>query len=110
EAVRQPGSAWKVFVYLAALEAGYRPNDRVVDEPTTIDGWTPRNSSRSHAGAIDVRTAFAYSINTVAAQLGNEVGFGSVASMARRFGISTPISTYPSMVLGSSETRVIDMT
>jgi penicillin-binding protein 1A len=110
EAVRQPGSAWKVFVYLAALEAGYRPGDRVVDEPTTIDGWTPRNSSRSHAGEIDVRTAFAYSINTVAAQLGNEVGFGSVASMARRFGITTPISTYPSMVLGSSEARVIDMT
>ncbi|MGV3554209.1 MAG: transglycosylase domain-containing protein [Croceibacterium sp.] len=110
EAVRQPGSAWKVFVYLTALEAGYRPEDRVVDEPTTIDGWTPRNSSRSYAGEIDVRTAFAYSINTVAAQLGNEVGFGSVASMARRFGITTQISTYPSMVLGSSEVRVIDMT
>ena len=110
EAVRQPGSAWKVFVYLTALEAGYRPDDRVVDEPTTIDGWTPRNSSRSHAGEIDVRTAFAYSINTVAAQLGNEVGFGSVASMARRFGITTQISTFPSMVLGSSEVRVIDMT
>ena len=110
DAVRQPGSAWKVFVYLTALEAGYRPGDRVVDEPTTIDGWTPRNSSRSYAGEIDVRTAFAYSINTVAAQLGNEVGFGSVASMARRFGITTQISSYPSMVLGSSEVRVLDMT
>lgn len=108
EAIRQPGSAWKLFVYLAALEVGYRPDDRVVDEPTTIDGWTPRSSA--YAGEIDVRTAFAYSKNTVAAQLGNEVGFGSVASMARRFGITTPISTYPAMVLGSSETRVIDMT
>ncbi|GGZ03128.1 transglycosylase domain-containing protein [Novosphingobium colocasiae] len=109
-AVRQPGSAWKLFVYLAALEAGYTPDDRVVDEPVTIDGWSPQNSGRSYAGEIDVRTAFAYSKNTVAAQLGNEVGFGTVASMARRFGITTPINTKPAMVLGTSEVRVIDMT
>lgn len=110
QAVRQPGSAWKLFVYLAALEAGYTPGDRVVDEKVTIDGWTPRNSSGRYSGEIDVRTAFAYSINTVAAQLGNEVGFASVAAMARRFGITTPINTLPSMVLGSSDVRVIDMT
>ena len=108
--VRQPGSAWKLFVYLSALEAGYTPNDRVVDEPVTIDGWSPRNSGGSYAGEIDVRTAFAYSKNTVAAQLGNEVGFGTVASMARRFGITTPINTLPSMVLGTSDVRLIDMT
>ena len=109
-AVRQPGSAWKIFVYLAALEAGYTPEDRVVDEPVTIGDWSPRNSGGNFAGEIDVRTAFAYSKNTVAAQLGNEVGFGTVASMARRFGITTPITTVPSMVLGSSEVRLIDMT
>ena len=109
-AVRQPGSAWKLFVYLAALEAGYTPNDRVVDEPVTIDGWSPRNSGGTYAGEIDVRTAFAYSKNTVAAQLGNEVGFSAVAGIAKRFGITTPISTVPSMVLGSNEVRVIDMT
>ena len=109
-ALRQPGSAWKLFVYLAALEAGYKPDDRVVDTPVTIDGWSPRNSSGRNSGEIDLRTAFAYSINTVAAQLGNEVGFGTVASMAKRFGITTPISTYPSMVLGSNEVRLIDMT
>jgi penicillin-binding protein 1A len=110
DALRQPGSAWKIFVFLAALEAGYTPEDAVKDVPVTIDGWTPRNSDGGYAGQIDMRTAFAYSKNTVAAQLGNEVGFGTVASMARRFGITTPISTYPAMVLGSSETRVIDMT
>jgi penicillin-binding protein 1A len=110
EAVRQPGSAWKLFVFLAALEAGYTPDDRVVDVPVTIDGWSPRNSNGRNVGEVDVRTAFAYSINTVAAQLGNEVGFGTIASMARRFGITTPISTYPSMVLGSSEARLLDMT
>lgn len=109
-AVRQPGSAWKLFVYLTALEAGYTPSDIVVDEPVTIDGWTPRNSGGRYAGEISLRTAFAYSKNSIAAQLGNELGYGSIASMARRFGITTPINTHPSMVLGSSEVRVIDMT
>ncbi len=109
-AVRQPGSAWKLFVYLAALEAGYTPDAKVKDEPVTIEGWSPRNSNGAFAGEIDVRTAFAFSKNTVAAQLGNEVGFSAVASMARRFGISTPISTVPSMVLGTNEVRLIDMT
>ena len=89
-AMRQPGSSWKLFVYLAALEAGYVPDDRVVDTPVTIDGWSPRNANGRNVGETNVRTAFAYSINTVAAQLGNEVGFGTVASMARRFGISSP--------------------
>ncbi len=109
-AMRQPGSAWKLFVYLAALEAGYTPEDKVVDTPVKIDGWSPRNSNGRNVGETDVRTAFAYSINTVAAQLGNEVGFGTVASMARRFGITSEVATFPSMVLGSSEVRVIEMT
>jgi penicillin-binding protein 1A len=109
-AMRQPGSAWKLFVYLAALEAGYTPGDTVVDTPVTIDGWSPRNSNGRNVGETDMRTAFAYSINTVAAQLGNEVGFGTVASMARRFGITSEVATFPSMVLGSSEVRVIEMT
>lgn len=109
-AMRQPGSAWKLFVYLAALEAGYKPEDKVVDTRVTIDGWSPRNSNGRNVGETDLRTAFAYSINTVAAQLGNEVGFGTVAAMARRFGVSSKIDTYPSMVLGSSEVRVIEMT
>ena len=109
-AVRQPGSAWKLFVYLAAIEAGYKPDDAVVDEPVTIQGWSPHNDGRNFAGKIDVRTAFAYSKNTVAAQLGNEVGFGTVAGMARRLGITTPINTLPSMVLGTSDVRLIDMT
>jgi penicillin-binding protein 1A len=109
-AMRQPGSAWKLFVYLAALEAGYTPEDTVVDTPVTIDGWSPRNANGRNVGETDLRTAFAYSINTVAAQLGNEVGFGTVAGMARRFGVSSKVDTYPSMVLGSSEVRVMEMT
>ncbi|MEY4269041.1 MAG: hypothetical protein RLZZ58_257 [Pseudomonadota bacterium] len=110
QAVRQPGSAWKLFVYLAALEAGYKVEDKVVDEPVTINGWSPRNSSGRFSGEMTVRTAFANSINTVAAAIGDDVGFAAVANMARRFGISTPVNTHPSMVLGSAEVRVIDMT
>ncbi len=110
QAVRQPGSSFKLFVYLAALEAGHRPEDVVVDEPVTIDGWSPRNDSRHNSGNVTLRTAFAYSLNTVAAKLGQEVGFSTVADMARRFGITTPINTHPSMVLGTSDVRLIEMT
>ncbi|WP_267347960.1 PBP1A family penicillin-binding protein [Sphingomonas sp. GM_Shp_2] len=110
QAVRQPGSAFKLFVYLAALEAGHKPEDTVVDEPVTIDGWSPRNDSRRNSGQVSLRTAFAYSLNTVAAKLGQEVGFTTVADMARRFGITTPVNTHPSMVLGTSDVRLIDMT
>lgn len=110
QATRQPGSAFKLFVYLAALEAGHRVEDKVVDEPVTIRGWSPRNSSGRFSGAMDLRTAFAYSINTVAAKLGEEVGFATVADMARRFGISTPVDTHPAMVLGTSDVRLLDMT
>jgi len=110
QAVRQPGSAFKLFVYLAALEAGHKPDDTIVDGPVTIDGWSPRNDSRHFSGTVTLRTAFAYSLNTVAAKLGQEVGFTTIADMAKRFGISTPVNTHPSMVLGTSDVRLIDMT
>ena len=110
QATRQPGSAWKLFVYLAALEAGIKPDDQVVDRPITINGWSPRNSSGRFSGTMTLRNAFAYSINTVAAQLGQEVSTGTIADMARRFGVTTPINTQPSSVLGTSDVRLIDMT
>jgi len=109
-AERQPGSAFKLFVYLSALEAGLKPSDAVEDKPVTIDGWSPRNNSRHFLGPIDVRNAFALSINTVAAQLGQRVTFQQVANMAHRFGITTPISVYPAMVLGTSDVRLIELT
>jgi penicillin-binding protein 1A len=110
QSVRQPGSAFKLFVYLTAIENGRTPDDTVVDEPVTIDGWSPRNDSGRFSGPISLRTAFAYSINTIAAKIGQEVGTGSIADMARRLGITTPINTHPSMVLGTSDVRLIDMT
>ncbi|WP_082443208.1 MULTISPECIES: transglycosylase domain-containing protein [unclassified Sphingomonas] len=110
QATRQPGSAWKLFVYLAALEAGMNPDSQVNDAPVTIDGWSPRNSSRRYSGQVSLRTAFAYSLNTVSARLGQEVGFATVADMARRFGITTPVNTRPAMVLGTSDVRLLDLT
>lgn len=110
QAVRQPGSAFKLFVYLAALEAGFTTETSVVDEPIDINGWQPRNSSGHFSGTMNIRTAFAYSVNTVAAKIGAEVGTSAIAGMAQRFGISTPINTHPSMVLGTSDVRLIDMT
>jgi penicillin-binding protein 1A len=107
---RQPGSAFKLFVYLTALESGMKPTDTIVDEPVTINGWSPRNSERTNLGPVTLREAFSRSINTVSAKIGQQVGFGTIADMARRFGITTPISTYPSMVLGSSDVRLIEMT
>jgi penicillin-binding protein 1A len=110
QAVRQPGSAFKLFVYLSALESGMKPTDTIVDEPVTIDGWSPRNSTRTNLGPVTLREAFSRSINTISAKIGAQVGFSTIADMARRFGITTPIATYPSMVLGSSDVRLIDMT
>ncbi len=110
QAQRQPGSAWKLFVYLSALESGMKPTDMIVDEPVTIDGWTPRNSTRTFAGPVSLREAFSRSINTISAKIGDQLGFGTIADMARRFGISGNISTFPSMVLGTSDVRLIDMT
>ncbi|MEO9461378.1 MAG: PBP1A family penicillin-binding protein [Marinomonas sp.] len=110
QAMRQPGSSFKLFVYLAALEAGYRPEDKVDDKKITIDGWSPRNSSGRYSGEMSLRTAFSFSVNTVAAQLGSDVGLGSVASMARRLGVTSSISAVPSMTLGSNEVRLIEMT
>ena len=110
QAERQPGSAFKLFVYLTALENGMKPTDTVVDEPVTIDGWTPRNSTRTNAGPVSLREAFSRSINTISAKIGEQFGFGTIADMARRFGLGTSISTFPSMVLGTSDVRLIDMT
>lgn len=106
QATRQPGSAWKLFVYLAALEAGSTPDTAVDARPITINGWSPRGAG---PGPMPLRQAFALSINTAAVRLAQEVGTDTVASMARRFGITSPIGETPAMALGSSEVRLLDM-
>ena len=110
QAERQPGSAFKLFVYLSALESGMKPTDTIVDEPVTIGGWSPRNANRTNLGPVSLREAFSRSINTISAKIGAQLGFSTIADMARRFGITSPISTFPSMVLGTSDVRLIDMT
>ncbi len=87
-----------------------KPTTTVVDEPVDVEGWRPRNSTRTYLGSVTLREAFARSINTISAKIGAELGFGTIADMARRFGITSPISTYPSMVLGTADVRLIDMT
>ncbi len=109
DAHRQAGSAWKPFVYLTALEAGRTPDTLVVDEPVTINGWSPRNFEPEYLGSITLQTALAHSINTVAARLADEVGRPAIAANARNLGILTPISTDPAMALGASAVTPLQM-
>jgi penicillin-binding protein 1A len=110
QAVRQPGSSFKLFVYLTAIEGGFRPDTIVQDAPITINGWSPHNDNGRNVGPVPLRVAFAYSINTVAVRIAQQVGTRAVADMAQRFGITTHLDTNPSMALGSNAVRVIDMT
>src|SRR5260370_23732526 len=88
EAKRQPGSAFKAFVYLAALENGHRPDDEVVDGPVTIGNWKPGNYEGAYEGAITLSHALAHSSNSASVQLTNEVGPDTVARVAHRLGVS----------------------
>jgi penicillin-binding protein 1A len=109
-AQRQAGSAWKPFVYLAALEAGRVPDMMVVDEPVTINGWSPRNYSEGYLGEITLERALAQSVNTVAARLADEVGRVNVANAARRTGIVSVVNTDPAMALGTTLVTPLEMT
>jgi len=109
DAHRQAGSAWKPFVYLAAMEAGRTPDTIMVDEPVTIDGWSPRDFEPTFLGPIPLSRALAQSVNTVAARLADEIGRDNVAGVARRLGIVTTINTDPAMALGTSLVTPLEM-
>ncbi len=108
-AYRQTGSSFKPFVYLTAMEAGYQPTTPVVDEPYSIGDWSPQNFEKTYMGVIDLQTALAESINTVAARLANDVGRDKVAATAHRLGVTSKINTDPAMALGTSEVSPIEM-
>lgn len=109
KAKRQPGSAFKPFVYLASLELGNSPNGMRVDEPVRFGKWTPKNYSKKYMGQVSLRQALALSLNTVAAQLAFEVGPANVASIARRLGIRSKMANNPSIALGTSEVTPIEL-
>ena len=106
---RQPGSAFKPFVYLTAVERGLTPDTVREDSPVNIKGWTPENSSREYRGAVTLRQALALSINTVAVRLAVEVGPKSVVRTAQRLGIQSRLEPNASIALGTSEVVPIEL-
>ena len=109
-ALRQPGSAFKLFVYLAALENGISPSSRVVDAPLEINGWKLRNYSGRFRGDMSLREAFATSVNTVAVWVSERLGRGRVIDTARRLGITSKMASHPSIALGAAEVTLIELT
>lgn len=109
-AKRQPGSAFKPFVYLAALEKGLTPETLREDAPFSIKGWSPENYTRDYRGPVALRDALAYSLNTIAVRLGQEVGPPRVVKTAQRLGITSSLQANPSLALGTSEVSVLELT
>jgi penicillin-binding protein 1A len=109
KALRQPGSAFKPFVYLTALESGYTPDSVADDEPVDVDGWSPKNHNGTYRGAVTLRDSFAQSINTVAVKLADDVGRPEVVRTARRLGIHTELHDRPSLALGTAEVTPLEL-
>jgi penicillin-binding protein 1A len=107
-ALRQPGSSFKAYVYALALENGYTPDKMVRDAPVSIGNWTPQNYGRSYKGSLTLRSALTQSLNTVAVRLSIEYGRQPIADLAHRLGVSTPVTVTRSLALGTSELTVLD--
>jgi penicillin-binding protein 1A len=110
QAERQPGSAFKLFVYLAALEDGLRPEDVISAAPLEVEGWQPRNDDDDYPSAVTLLDSFALSINTAAVRLSEQVGRGEVIRIAERLGITSELRDDPSLALGSSEVHLLELT
>lgn len=109
KALRQPGSAFKPFVYLAALESGYTPDSVAYDGPVNIRGWQPKNYTNKYKGKVTLRYSMAHSLNTVAVKLTSAVGPERVAHTARRLGINSKLHTQPSIALGTAEVTLLEL-
>ncbi|MDA0338481.1 MAG: PBP1A family penicillin-binding protein [Proteobacteria bacterium] len=109
-ALRQPGSAFKLFVYLAGFEAGMTPESRMRDSPIMLEGWQPKNYGGKFEGSMTLRTAFAKSINTIAVKLAEQADRTRVINAAMRLGITTPVVKQPSTALGTTDVRLLDIT
>ena len=110
QAKRQPGSLFKLFVYLAAFQKGLTPQMTMVDRPVQIGNWEPENYGGGFRGQVTLRTAFAHSINSVAVQLADAVGIQSVIDTARKLGVQSELPVVPSLALGSGEVTLLEMT
>ena len=110
QALRQPGSAFKPIVYLPALEAGMKPDTIVLDAPITVDGWTPRNFSGKFYGKVSLLDAVARSINTTAVRVAEDIGRDNVLKAARRLGITSELTSHPSLSLGAGEVTLLELT
>ena len=110
QARRQPGSAFKTVVYLAAMEAGLGPDDTIEDAPIAIAGWSPRNYDGEYRGPVTVREGFARSINTVAVRVGLHAGVKRVRAAARRLGIESTLPADASIALGTGEVTLLELT
>src|SRR6201993_393764 len=108
-AKRQPGSAFKPFVYLTAIEAGLTPETIRQDAPLDVKGWKPENYTHEYFGAVTLTQALAMSLNTVAVRLGLEVGPKNVARTAYRLGISSKLDANASIALGTSEVSLTEL-
>lgn len=109
-AMRQPGSAFKLFVYYAALKAGLTPFDPIDDAPIDIGGWSPENFGGGYSGPVSIAEAFARSLNAATVALAMEVGIDRVVEAARELGIDAELIDTPSIALGSSEVNLLDLT
>ncbi len=110
QAVRPAGSAFKPFVYAAAIEKGINPNDLIDDSPVTLGGWSPRNYGNKYRGKIPVHKALMVSSNVCAARMIKEVGIRSVIQLVRVLGISTPLEYDYTISLGSNGTKLYEIT
>ncbi|MDE0202990.1 MAG: PBP1A family penicillin-binding protein [Rhodospirillaceae bacterium] len=110
QARRQPGSAFKTVVYLAGIEAGLAPDDRVDDAPITVGGWSPRNYDDRYRGTVTVREGFARSINTVAVRVGLRAGVKRIRETARGLGIESTLPADASIALGTGEVTLLELT
>ena len=110
QAHRQPGSAFKPFVYLAALESGLTPWDTRSDEPVDVNGWTPTNYGGRSYGTLTLADALAHSVNTITANLAQEIGVSNVVQAAERLGIESPLVANASLALGTSEVTPLELT
>ena len=110
QALRQPGSAFKPFVYLAGVEAGYGLEDMIDDTPLKIGKWSPQNFSGTYEGPVTYETAFAKSINTAAVRIAQSVGPKAVVAVAHRLGITEELKPELSLALGSAEVTLLELT